>query len=310
MQAEQPIDQPVLIYDRIAYNRRMTWLLMLAFVLAGGAFATLIGLALGLPVEYAPLVFVPFALFALLSYWSSPSIALAVSGAREVSPAEEPELHRVVENLCIGAGLPKPKVYLIEDGSPNAFATGRDPEHAAIAVTRGLLQKLDRLELEGVIAHELSHIGNYDIRLMTIVVVLVGLIALMADFFLRWTWWGAGRRPSNRNRSAGSGAALILALALVAAILMPLVAQIIKFAISRQREYLADASAALLTRYPEGLARALEKIAADPDPLEVANKATAHLYINNPLREHESFLNNLFSTHPPIEERIRLLRAM
>ncbi|HWQ27663.1 MAG TPA: M48 family metallopeptidase, partial [Dehalococcoidia bacterium] len=183
-------------------------------------------------------------------------------------------------------------------------------EHAAIAVTRGLLQKLDRLELEGVIAHELSHIGNYDTRLMTIVVVLVGLIALLADFFLRWTWWGAGRRPSNRDRSAGSGTALILAFALIAAILMPLVAQIIRFAISRQREYLADASAALLTRYPEGLARALEKIAADPDPLEVANKATAHLYINNPLREHESFLNNLFSTHPPIEERIRLLRAM
>ncbi len=310
MVAEQPLERPVLVYDRIAYNRRMTWLLMLLFVLATGAFATLIGFALGMPLQYAPILFVPFALFALLSYYASPSVALAVSGAREVTAAEEPELHRVVENLCIGAGLPKPKVYVIEDGSPNAFATGRDPEHAAIAVTRGLLQKLDRLELEGVIAHELSHIGNYDIRLMTIVVVLVGLVALMADFFLRWTWWGAGRRPSNRGRSAGSGTALILALALIAALLMPLVAQIIKFAISRQREYLADASAALLTRYPEGLARALEKIAADPDPLEVANKATAHLYINNPLREHQSLLNNLFSTHPPIEERIRLLRAM
>ncbi len=310
MVAEQPLERPVLVYDRIAYNRRMTWLLMLLFVLATGAFATLIGFALGMPLQYAPILFVPFALFALLRGTASPSVALAVSGAREVTAAEEPELHRVVENLCIGAGLPKPKVYVIEDGSPNAFATGRDPEHAAIAVTRGLLQKLDRLELEGVIAHELSHIGNYDIRLMTIVVVLVGLIALMADFFLRWTWWGAGRRPSNRGRSAGSGTALILALALIAALLMPLVAQIIKFAISRQREYLADASAALLTRYPEGLARALEKIAADPDPLEVANKATAHLYINNPLREHQSLLNNLFSTHPPIEERIRLLRAM
>lgn len=310
MVAEQPLERPVLVYDRIAYNRRMTWLLMLAFVLASGGFATLIGLALGMPLQFAPVVFVPFALYAILSYYSAPSVALAVSGAREASPAEEPELHRIVENLCIGAGLPKPKVYIIEDGSPNAFATGRDSKHAAIAVTRGLLQKLDRLELEGVIAHELSHVGNYDIRLMAIVVVLVGLIALMADFFLRWTWWGAGRRPSNRGRSAGSGTALILALALIAAILMPLVAQIIKFAISRQREYLADASAALLTRYPEGLARALEKIAADPDPLEVANKATAHLYINNPLREHQSFLNNLFSTHPPIEDRIRLLRAM
>lgn len=310
MVAEQPLEQPLLVYDRIAHNRRMTWLLLLAFVLTGGGFATLIGLALGMAPAYAPLLAVPFALFALISYYSSASVALAVSGAREVSAEEEPELHRVVENLCIGAGLPKPKVYIIEDGSPNAFATGRDPGHAAIAVTRGLLQKLDKLELEGVIAHELSHVGNYDIRIMTIVVVLVGLVALMADFFLRWTWWGAGRRASNRERSAGSGTALILALALVAAVLMPLVAQIIKFAISRQREYLADASAALLTRYPEGLARALEKIAADPDPLEVANKATAHLYINNPLREHQSLLNNLFSTHPPIEERIRLLRAM
>jgi heat shock protein HtpX len=172
------------------------------------------------------------------------------------------------------------------------------------------LQKLDRLELEGVIAHELSHIGNYDIRLMTIVVVLVGMLALMADFLLRWTWFGAGTRRGSRNKNAGGGQALILILAIVAAILMPLLAQTIRFVISRQREYLADASAALLTRYPEGLARALEKIAADPDPLEAANKATAHLYINNPLREHGSFLNNLFSTHPPIEDRIRVLRAM
>jgi heat shock protein HtpX len=201
-------------------------------------------------------------------------------------------------------------VYVIEDGSPNACATGRDPDHAAVVVTRGLLQKLDKLELEGVIAHELSHIGNYDIRMMTIVVVMVGLAALMADFALRLTFIGAGRRSSNRGRSGGAGVAIIYAIALVAIILTPIAAQLIRFAVSRQREFLADASAALLTRYPEGLARALEKISADPDPLEVANKATAHLYINNPLREHKSLLNNLFSTHPPIEERIGLLRGM
>jgi heat shock protein HtpX len=203
-----------------------------------------------------------------------------------------------------------PKVYVIEDGSPNAFATGRDPDHAAIAVTRGLLQKLDKLELEGVIAHELSHIGNYDTRVMTIVVILVGLAALMADFALRLTLFGAGRRSSNRERGGGAAVVIIYAIALVAVILTPIAAQLIRFAISRQREFLADASGALLTRYPEGLARALEKISADPDPLEVANKATAHLYINNPLHEHKSFLNSLFSTHPPVEERIRLLRAM
>jgi heat shock protein HtpX len=203
-----------------------------------------------------------------------------------------------------------PNVYIIDDGSPNAFATGRDPEHASITVTSGLLRKLDKLELEGVIAHEMSHVGNYDIRVMTIVVVLVGLIALLADVFLRWTWFGAGRRTSNRGKGGGGAAAILLLVALALAILAPIAAQIIQMAISRQREYLADASGALLTRNPDALARALEKIAGDPDPLEVANKATAHLYINNPLREHQSFLNNLFSTHPPIEERIKLLRAM
>ena len=203
-----------------------------------------------------------------------------------------------------------PEVYVIEDSAPNAFATGRDPEHAYVVVTRGLLQKLDRLELEGVIAHELSHIGNYDIRLMTIVVVMVGLIALLADVMLRLTFFGAGRRGRNRGRGGGYATLIIYAIALVAIVLTPIAAQLIRLAISRQREFLADSSAALLTRYPEGLARALEKIAADPEPLAEANKATAHLYIVNPLSEHKSFLNNLFATHPPIEERIALLRAM
>jgi heat shock protein HtpX len=300
----------VLIYDQIDANRRNTFLLLFVFValLAGASIA--IGIILGMPYPFAPLLIIPFLIVALVSYYTSSGVALAISQAREVTKEEEPELFRTVENLCIGAGLPMPKVYVIEDGSPNAFATGRDPKHAAVAVTRGLLQKLDRLELEGVIAHELSHIGNYDIRVMTIVVVLVGLAALMADFALRLTFWGAGSRPSNRGRSGGAAVLIIYAIALLAIILTPIAAQLIRFAISRQREYLADASGALLCRNPEALARALEKISADPDPLKEANKATAHLYINDPLREHGSFLNGLFDTHPPIAERVRLLRAM
>ena len=300
----------VLIYDRIGANRRSTFLLLFVFValLAGASIA--MGIVMGLPYPLAPLLIIPFLIIALVSYYSSSGVALAISQAREVTKDKEPELFRTVENLCIGAGLPMPKVYVIEDGSPNAFATGRDPDHAAIAVTRGLLRKLDKLELEGVIAHELSHIGNYDIRVMTIVVVLVGLAALMADFALRLTFYGAGRRSSNRGRSGGAGVAIIYGIALMAVILTPIVAQFLRFAVSRQREFLADASGALLCRNPDALARALEKISADPDPLEVANKATAHLYINSPLREHKSFLNNLFATHPPIEERVRLLRAM
>jgi heat shock protein HtpX len=302
--------QPVLIYDRIGENRRNTFFLMFLFVVLVAGFATAIGIVVGLPPQYAAIVAVPVLLFALFSYYSATRITLAISGARPVSKEDEPELYRTVENLCIGAGLPMPQVYVIEDGAPNAFATGRDPNHAAVVVTRGLLQKLDHRELEGVIAHELSHIGNYDIRIMTIVVVLVGIIALMADLMLRFTIYGAGARRNNRGRSSGSAAIIIYAIALVAIILTPIAAQLIRFALSRQREYLADASGALLTRYPEGLARALEKIAADPDPLEEANKATAHLYIVNPLHEHQSFMNNLFATHPPIEKRIALLRAM
>ena len=300
----------ILVYDRVDRNRRNTLLLLGVFVLLLAGLSIVIGVVIGLPLPFAPLLIIPFVIFALISYYASSNIALAMSGAKEVTKEEEPELIRTVENLCIGAGLPMPKVYLIDDGSPNAFATGRDPDHAAIAVTRGLIQKLEPLELEGVLAHELSHIGNYDIRVMTIVVVLVGLAALMADFLLRLTFFGAGRRSSNRGRSGGAAVLIIYGVALLGAILTPIIAQAIRFAVSRQREYLADASGALLTRYPEGLARALEKIAADPDPLEVANKATAHLYINNPLQEHKSMLNNLFSTHPPIEERVRLLRAM
>lgn len=244
---------------------------------------------------------------ALVSYYYSDSITLAISQAKEV-PRKEPflVLHRLVENLSITAGLPKPRIYVIDDSAPNAFATGRDPKHAAIAVTTGLLDKLDKVELEGVIAHELSHDGNYDIRLMTIVVVLVGVVALLSDFFLRYLWFGGGRR---RDGDGGGQFQLILLIVGIAlAILAPIAATLIQLAISRKREYLADASGALLTRYPEGLASALEKIAADKEPLEVANRATAHLYIESPIKGKNILA--LFSTHPPVADRIKKLRAM
>jgi len=304
-----PPQQPVLVYDRIASNKRQTWLMMFVFVAVLGAFATVIGYVAGLPIAAAPVVFIALGAYATISYYASAGVALAVSNAHEVTREEEPDLHRVVENLCIGSGLPMPKVYVIEDGAPNAFATGRDPKHASVTATRGLLNKLDHAELEGVIAHEMSHVGNYDIRVMTITVVLVGLIALLADLFMRWTWFGSGGRSNNRDRGGGAYA-ILLVVAIALAILAPIAAQLIQLAISRQREYLADASGALLCRNPDALADALEKISADPEPLEEANKATAHLYFANPLKEHTSFLNNLFDTHPPVDERIRLLRAM
>jgi heat shock protein HtpX len=304
------VQDKVLVYDRIGSNRRNTFLLLVVFIVIVGGFLVAMGILLGLPLPYAPFLIVPAILYALFSYYASTGVTLAISQAHPVTKEEEPDYYRTVENLCIGAGLPMPKLYVIEDGSPNAFATGRNPKNAVMCVTRGLLQKMDHLELEGVCAHELSHIGNYDIRLETLVVVLVGLVALLADFMLRFTIWGAGGRMGNRGRNGGGAAIAIYAIALVAAILAPIAAQLIQLALSRQREYLADASGALLTRYPEGLARALEKIAGDKDPLEVANKATAHLYIASPLMEHQSWLNNLFSTHPPIEERIKRLRSM
>jgi len=299
----------VLIYDRIGKNKRQTWLMMAVFVVLIGTLATIMSYWFGGTWQILPFVYGVLIIWAGVSYYASASVALGVSGARQVTKEDEPELYRIVENLSIGSGLPMPKVYVIEDTAPNAFATGRDPKHASVAATRGLLQKLDKAELEGVMAHEMSHVGNYDIRVMTITVVLLGLVALLADFAMRWAWFGAGGRSSNRDKGGG-GAAIIAIAAIALAILAPLAAQLIHLAISRQREYLADASGALLCRNPDALARALEKISADPEPLEVANKATAHLYISNPLKEHGSFLNNMFSTHPPIAERVRLLRAM
>jgi len=254
-------------------------------------------------------------IMSFISYWWSDKIVLAMSSAKEVKFEDNKELYRLVENLCITAGLPLPKIYIIDDTAPNAFATGRDPQHAVIAVTSGLLQKLERSELEGVIAHELSHVGNRDILLATIVTVLVGVIVLLADWFRRWTFWGGGRRRSN-ERGSGQLQLIIMIVAIILSILAPIFAYMMQFAISRKREFLADADGALLTRYPEGLARALEKISADTEPLEVANRATAHMYITSPFegksdhRDKKGFFARAFMTHPPVEERIAALRGM
>jgi len=306
----RPAPGSVLVYDRAAASRRTTWVLMSLFVLILGALVAGFGYALALPVGLLGVIGTLIIGYAVLSYYLSTSIVLKITGAHEVTKEEEWEFVRRVENLCIGAGLPMPRVWVIEDSAPNAFATGRDPEHAHVVVTRGLLDKLEPSELEGVLAHELSHIGNYDIRVMTIATVLVGVVALVSDVLMRFTIYGSGRRSSNRGRGNGGAMALIIIVSIVAAILAPIAAQLIRMAVSRQREYLADASGVLLSRNPEALARALEKIAGDTDPLEAANKATAHLYIENPLKEHRSFLNNAFSSHPPIEDRIRILRSM
>ncbi len=304
-----PLSGSVLIYDRIAANKRTTWLMMTFFVVLLTALVGVIVMAMGGDIGIVGVVGIGLIVYALVSYWISTNVVLSISGAHEVTKEEEWEFVRRVENLSIGAGLPMPKTWVLEDSAPNAFATGRDPNHAHVVVTRGLLDKLEPIELEGVLAHELSHIGNYDIRVMTVATVLVGLVALVSDLFLRYTMFGAGHRRGSRDKGGGGGAILIV-VAIIGAILAPIVAQALRMAISRRREYLADASGALLCRHPEALARALEKISNDHEPLEAANKATAHLYISNPLREHQSFLNNLFSTHPPIDERIRLLRSM
>lgn len=241
----------------------------------------------------------------LVSFWYSDKIALSLSKARPATREEFFDLYNVTENLSITAGLPMPKLFIIDDLSPNAFATGRDKEHASVAVTVGLLQKLERSELEGVIAHELSHIGNRDILLMSAVVVLVGFVAIISDMFLRGMIFG-GRR--NNDRASGGGALAILGIVLI--VLSPIIATLIKLAISRRREYLADASGALLTRYPEGLAKALEKIASYNIPLKNTSTATAHLFIANPFGSGAKSFSNLFQTHPPIKERIKILREM
>lgn len=294
------------MYKEIESNIVKTWLVLILFPLF------IIGVAYVFSYRF-PIIF-PIAVVlsvgqAWAGYFYSDKITLAISKARPVEKKDSPELFRIVENMAITAGIPTPKVYIIDDSAPNAFATGRNPKHSAIAVTSGLLDKLDKVELEGVIAHEMSHVKNYDIRLMTVIVVMVGVVALMADFFIRMSFWG-GRDDDRDSGQLG----LILAIAGIAlALLSPIIATLIQLALSRKREYLADASAAMLTRYPEGLARALEKISADSEPLEVANKATAHLYIANPLKDHRgarSWFSGLFDTHPPATERIKKLRSM
>jgi len=240
------------------------------------------------------------------SYFAGDKVALATSGAKPITKEDNPYVYRLVENLCITAGLPLPKIYIINDPTINAFATGRDPAHASIAITQGAIDKLENTELEGVIAHELSHVKNYDIRLMMVVIILVGIIALVSDWLMRGFFWG---RRSERERDQLS--AILMIIGIVLAILSPLIAQLIQLAISRKREFLADADGALLTRYPAGLANALEKIGlANKLPLKTANNATAHLYIANPFGQSQKFLSNLFSTHPPLEERIAQLRQM
>ncbi len=297
------------LYTHSDSNTRKTWLLMSVFLI----FIILVGYIFSTAMESPVILYfsVGFSIVSsFVSYWWSDKIVLAMSNAKEVEFKDNKELYRLVENLCIASGLPLPKIYIIHDSAPNAFATGRDPEHAVVAVTSGLLQKLDKSELEGVIAHELSHIGNRDILIATIVTVLVGVIVLLADWFRRWTFWGGGRR--NSDSKGGQFQLIIIIVAVVLSILAPFFAYMMQFAISRKREFLADADGALLTRYPEGLASALEKISQDQEPLEVANRATAHLYIASPFKakKKKGFFAKAFMTHPPVEDRIANLRGM
>ena len=296
----------MLTYTEVSKNKIYSVLLIFVFLLliiAMGFFASQI---YGQPgILFIAVIF--SSVSALISYFYSDKITLAISGAQEIDLKKHQDLYRIVENLSIAGGLPMPRVYVIDDTALNAFATGRNPKNAVVCVTTGLLQKLNKTELEGVLAHELSHIGNYDIRFMTLVVVLVGIITLLADWLLRISFFSGDDDNNGKNP-------VFLIAGIVLIIISPIVAMLIQLAVSRKREFLADASGALLTRYPEGLASALEKIAGDHEPLEAANKATAHLYIANPLKDHEgdsqSWFSSLFNTHPPIEERIKRLREM
>ena len=298
------------MYDLIAANKRNS--ILLAMLMTMLLLAT--GAAIGMSTANDPFIGLAIAIVVtfillLVSYYGGRNIILGISHARRIEHADNPQLFNVVSEMAIAAGLPMPEVYIIDDTAPNAFATGRDPRHAVVAITTGLLQKLDRDELQGVIAHEMSHVRNYDIRFAMLMAVMVGIIAMLCDFAWRMSFYRGDRRRE-RNGGGGSGGvqAIAMVVALLLAILAPIIAKIIQLAISRQREFLADASAAELTRYPEGLARALEKIAADPEPLEVANRATQHLYIINPLKSLGG--TSLFSTHPPTAERIARLRSI
>jgi heat shock protein HtpX len=302
-------------HQQIAQNKRRSWLLLLII----GAFLVVLGTVIGFAWTGEPasaVVFVPAAIaltgaLSAAAWFGGDGLVLAASKARAVSAEDAPQLVNVVRELSLAGGIPEPRVFIIDDTAPNAFATGRDPEHASVAVTTGLLEKLDREELQGVIAHELSHIRNYDIRFTLLVGVLVGSIALIADMFLRVTFWsGMGRRRGSRSGEGGGLQVVIMVVAIVLAILAPFFSRMVQLAVSRQREYLADASSVELTRNPVGLERALVRISADQEPLEVANRATQHLYIVNPIKKLDDSSRGLFSTHPPIVERVNRLRSL
>jgi len=293
------------MYSEVASNKRKTVYLILAFVLILGGLGWVLSQIYGTPTVFIGMTTFAF-VYAIFGYLASAKIALAMAGAKPVTKKQAPELYRVVENLTITAGLPMPKVYIVNDPAPNAFATGRKPDKGVIAVNTGLLEIMDKEELEGVVAHELSHIGNYDIRVMAVVLVLVTIIAFISDFFFRLMWWGGFDDDNNQ------GNAVFMLVGIAMAIIAPVVATLLKLSVSRKREYLADASGVLLTRYPEGLASALAKIGNYKGGDPKANSATAHMYISNPLNDRKkgAWLANLFSTHPPLEDRIAKLHAM
>jgi heat shock protein HtpX len=298
--------------ERIAANKRNSLALIAVFLAFIAVFGYVIGYAwIGDPASALfglGLAFIAGSVSGVVSYYAGDRMVLAASRAREVTHDEVPQLFNVVEEMAIASGLPMPKVYIIEDSAPNAFATGRDPEHASVAVTSGLLEKLDRDELQGVIAHEMAHVGNFDIRYAMLVGILVGTTVLISDFFLRGLWFGGGRGV--RREGGGQAQLIMIIVAVVLAVLAPIFARLLQLSISRQREYLADATAVKLTRNPKGLADALQEISGDTEVLEVANRATAHLYIVNPIKKFEKRAKGLFSTHPPIEERIQILRSL
>lgn len=298
-------------WDQVSSNIFKTWVIMIFFTLFTTAVVYVLARGFGYGevggLGITGIALIVAGLMNFISYYFSDKIVLGISGAKPISHESNRELYHLVENLCIASGLPTPKIYVLEDSAPNAFATGRDPKHAAICFTSGILDKLNKQELEGVIAHELSHIGNRDTLVMTVVAVLVGTIALLSDWYLRSMWFG-GRDDDDDNRG---GNAIFIVLAIVAAILAPIIATLIQLAISRRREFLADASGVLLTRYPQGLESALIKISNDPEPLEAANRGTAHLYISNPLKNvNTGWFTGLFNTHPPIPDRIKALKQM
>jgi heat shock protein HtpX len=304
------------LYEQIARNKRRTILIVLGALVFAGGLGYVFGLLLNVGIAGLVVALIIVGLLSYYSYLYGDRLVLRAARARAVTKEEEPRLHNIVEGLALAAGLPTPAVYVVPEQAPNAFATGRDPQHSSIAVTQGLLDMMNRVELEGVIAHEMSHVRDRDILLGTIVATLVGSVVLIAEFMLRWFWWGGGGLGGRRGRDregGGEGFAILALVGVVLAILAPFFAQIIKLAMSRRREYLADAEGALLTRYPPGLASALRKIAGDNTPMRVANNATAHLWLNQPSRvpgEGAHWFERLFSTHPPIQDRIRILDEM